>query len=39
MIEYREEEIKGKIEELEDENSAFGMYAAQILFNAEAYAA
>lgn len=39
MIKYEEEEIKGIIEELEDENSAFGMYATHLLFNAEAYAA
>jgi len=39
MIKHEEEEIKRLIEEHKDENSAFGMYAAQILFNAEAYAA
>ena len=39
MIRYEEEEIKGIIEELEDENSAFVDYAAHLLFGAEAYAA
>ena len=39
MIKYSEEEIKGIIEELGDEYSEFTMYATQLIFAAEAYAA
>jgi len=39
MIEDREEEIKRLIEEHKGEYSEFTMYATQLLFAAEAYAA
>lgn len=39
MLQYEEEKTKKVIEKLEDENSAFGMYATRLLFDAEAYAA
>lgn len=39
MIEHREDEIRRLIEEDKDVNSAVTLYAAHLLFGAEAYAA